>query len=67
MTDFNAWRTEADALLKQYYALDFNDAGFDDVYVRDAWKSGEAPDEFIERVASKYDLDPVSGGYFLTP
>lgn len=67
MTDFDAWRTKADALLKQRYAIDFDDTGFDDAYVHDAWKNGEAPDEFIERVASKYDLDPISDGYVLTP
>lgn len=67
MTDLDAWRTKADMLLKQRYAIDFNDAGFDNAYLRDAWKSGEAPDEFIERIASKYDFDPVSDGYLLAP
>ena len=65
--DFNAWRNAADANLKRRFAIDFIDAGFEDAMLETAWTAGESPDEFVERIATKYDLDLVTPAYVPNP
>lgn len=60
---FADWTANAEANLKRRYAIGLNDAGFGEKYLQEAWRDGEAPDEFVERIALKYDLDPVPVGW----
>lgn len=64
---FANWTAKAEARLKRHYAIGLDDAGFDETYLKEAWRDGEAPDEFVERMALKFDLDPVTVGWTLAP
>jgi hypothetical protein len=61
---FSEWLVAAEAQLKRSYAINFLDAGFDDDFVIQAWRNDETPSEFVERIALKFDLEPVSRHLF---
>lgn len=61
---YSDWRSEADAFLKRGYAIDLADAGISEADLRKHHRQGESPTEFIDGFALKFDLDPVSSGYF---
>lgn len=61
---FSEWLAAADDHLKRSYAISFSDAGFDDAFLMQAWRHEETPSEFVERIALKFDLEPVSRGLF---
>lgn len=62
--EFAKWLAAADDYLKQSYAINFSDAGFDDAFLKQAWRNDETPSEFVERIALKFDLEPVRQGLF---
>ena len=64
---FSDWCAAAEARLKRCYAIDFVDAGFDVAQLHSAWRDGETPTDFVERIAHKYDLDPLANGYLANP
>lgn len=64
---FSDWCAAAEARLKRRYAIDLVDAGFDPDHLRAAWRENETPEEFVERIAQAYDLDPLTNGYFANP
>lgn len=55
------WIREANAYLKQHYAIDFYEGGADEEELVRAAESGDTPKEYAEWWAEKYDLDRVSG------
>ena len=56
---YRDWRDAVDQRLHQIYCITIEDAGFDEEYLTDHWKSNEAPIEFVEWFGNKYDLDPI--------
>jgi len=65
--DFETWRQNAEQLLYQRCAINFEDAGFAEVFLHDAWKAGDAPAGFVEHVALKLDLLPRDENWARTP
>lgn len=61
---FAEWLAAADDHLKQSYAINFSDAGFDDAFLKQSWRNDETPSELVERIALKFDLEPVRQGLF---
>lgn len=57
---FQDWRDAVDRRLHQIYCITIEDAGLDEVYLMDHWRSNQAPSDFVEWYANKYDLDPIS-------
>ena len=57
---FQEWRTLVNDRLLDIYLISIDDAGIDDEYVTPHWESKQAPYEFVEWYALKYDLDPKS-------
>lgn len=64
--NFLDWKAAAEARLLRRYAINFGDAGFEDAYLEGAWRDREVPEEFVERIAQKYDFDPLTNGYSAT-
>jgi hypothetical protein len=56
-TFYHAWREAVDEHLRQFYCITIEDAGFDEEYLLDHWRSNEAPLEFVRWFGNKYDLD----------
>jgi hypothetical protein len=56
---YRDWRDAVDQRLHQIYCITIEDAGFDEEYLMDHWKSNEAPFEFVEWFGNKHDLDPI--------
>jgi hypothetical protein len=56
---YRDWRGAVDARLHQIYCITIADAGIDEKYLIDRWQSNEAPFDFVEWFAIKYDLDPM--------
>jgi hypothetical protein len=57
---FANWRHAVDHRLKAVYLITLDDAGISDEYLKPHWESKEAPNNFVEWFALKYDLDPKS-------
>jgi hypothetical protein len=57
---YRDWRDAVDKRLHQIYCITIEDAGFDEKYLIGHWQSNEAPFDFVEWFANKYDLDPVT-------
>ena len=57
---FHTWRAVVNQRLKKIYAITIDDAGIDDDRLKSHWQSKQAPYEFVEWFANKYDLDPIS-------
>jgi hypothetical protein len=58
-------RDAVDARLQQIYCIPIVDAGIEEKFLTDHWRSNEAPFEFVEWFAIKYDLDPMP--FFVRP
>ena len=58
--NFSKWRAVVNQRLKKVYVLTIDDAGIDDDRLKSHWRSKQAPYEFVEWFANKYDLDPIS-------
>jgi hypothetical protein len=54
------WRDAVNKRLYHAYCITIEDVGFGEKYLVDHWQSNEAPFEFVEWYANKYDLDPIS-------
>jgi hypothetical protein len=54
------WRDAVDKRLVEIYCITIADAGFDEEYLTNHWRSNEEPFEFVEWFGNKYDLDPKS-------
>ncbi|WP_196300560.1 hypothetical protein, partial [Streptococcus pneumoniae] len=57
---FNAWYDSICAYAKKYYLLDPNDMGIEDKtasFIVEGYKNNETPQEFIDYIAEKHDLD----------
>lgn len=54
----SAWVAQVERRLTRQWCINLSDMGFDNAEVTGLWKSGEAPDAFVERIARKYDLIP---------
>jgi hypothetical protein len=57
---FAKWRTHVNDRFKNIYLVTLVDIGMDDEDLKSHWKDKEAPYEFVEWFALKYDLDPKS-------
>ena len=55
---FPKWRRVVDQRLSDIYLITIEDAGIDDERLRSHWQMKQAPFEFVEWFAIKYDLDP---------
>lgn len=55
---YRKWRDGVDQRLLQIYCITIEDAGFDEKYLINHWRSMEAPTDFVEWYGNKYDLDP---------
>jgi hypothetical protein len=53
------WRDTVYMRLSQIYCITIEDAGFDEEYLINHWRSNEAPSDFVEWFGNKYDLDPI--------
>lgn len=53
---FETWRTEAERLLVADYCIDFEDAGFEECYLRKFNAQGVTPREFIDWLGEKHGL-----------
>ena len=56
---FEKWRQQANRELKTRYSIDFCDAGLTEKDLRSYFESFEAPEEFVEWFAIKYDLNSM--------
>lgn len=54
--DCRRWLAEVDRILRREWRIDSADAGWDREDVLRYWGYGEAPAEFVEWFAEKYDL-----------
>jgi hypothetical protein len=50
------WSREANDLLLEVYAISLDDTGLEDSDLEACLDEGEAPSEFVERFAAKFDL-----------
>jgi hypothetical protein len=57
---YRVWRAAVDKRLHQIYCITIEDAGIDEDYLMNHWRSNEPPFEFVDWFAIKYDLDPIS-------
>jgi hypothetical protein len=57
---YREWRDAVDRRLNQTYCITIEDAGFDEGYVTNHWRTKETPADFVEWFGNKYDLDPKS-------
>jgi hypothetical protein len=57
---YRDWRDKVEYRLHQIYCITIEDAGFDEQYLKDHWRSNEAPFDFVEWFGNKYDLAPIS-------
>ena len=55
---FSKWRSTVNRRLKDIYLITIDDAGIDDERLASHWQMKQAPYEFVEWYAIKYDLDP---------
>jgi hypothetical protein len=53
----SAWVAQVDRRLSRW-CITLSDMGFDEEEVAGLWRSGEAPDAFVERITEKYALIP---------
>ncbi len=56
---YRDWRKAVDRRLNQIYCITIVDAGFDEEYLTNHWRSNETPFEFVQWFGNKYDLDPI--------
>ena len=56
---YREWRDAVDRHLHQIYCLSIEDAGFDEDYLLNQFRSKEAPGDFVPWYGNKYDLDPM--------
>ncbi len=56
---YRDWRDAVDQRLVQIYCITIDDAGFDEKYLINQWKSNEPPSDFVEWFGNKYDLNPI--------
>ena len=54
---YRDWRKAVDRRLNQIYCITIVDAGFDEEYLANHWRSNETPFEFVQWFGNKYDLD----------
>lgn len=57
--DFSVWRENAEALFLQRYAIDLDDLGLTEGELEASHRRDPEPNEFVERFALKFDLDPL--------
>lgn len=53
---FGAWIDSVDRVLQLDYAVTIQDVGVAKSALRDIWKAGETPAEYVRWFARKYDL-----------
>ena len=53
---FNKWRKATDLAMSDIYGINTDDAGLDDDWLKNHWRSGEEPKVFVEWFGRKYDL-----------
>jgi hypothetical protein len=53
---YRDWRHAVDQHLHEIYRITIEDAGFDETYLVNHWRSNEAPTDFVEWFGNKYDL-----------
>jgi hypothetical protein len=57
---YRDWRDAVDNRLHQIYCITIEDAGIEEKYLIDQWRSKEAPFDFVERFGKKFNLTPSS-------
>jgi hypothetical protein len=58
--DFSIWKGNVDRLMKLTYAITIEDAGIDDMFLRNHWEERMSALEFVNWFSAKYDLIPIS-------
>jgi hypothetical protein len=53
---YGDWRNAVDECLFQIYCIGIEDAGLDEPYLINHWRSDETPYVFVEWFGNKYDL-----------
>ena len=53
---FVRWTTSVDRNLQSGYAVTIKDVGISECALRDAWKAGDAPVDYVRWFAQKYEL-----------
>lgn len=56
---FESFKAEFESLLKKKYGIDINDCT-DERLLRQEFDTGSKPNEYVEFVAEKYNLDPLN-------
>jgi hypothetical protein len=56
---YRDWRHAVDGRLLEAYCITIEDAGFDEEFLINHWRSNEAPFDFVEWFGNKYELTPV--------
>lgn len=57
--DYPDWRRSVEQRLEKGYCVTITDVGFDEAYLVKHWEEDEPPFEFVEWLATKYDLDKI--------
>ena len=57
---FDQWLSELDRIFMREFGIDHVLAGFSEDEMKDDWTRGEAPDVWVQRIGTKYALQPVS-------
>lgn len=57
---FAEWRKHVNDRFAGLYLVTLADLGVDDEVLRSHWNEKQAPYEFVEWFAIKYDLDPIT-------
>lgn len=60
MMTFEEWLQTSERLLKRNYCLTLIDAGFEHSDLERAWNEGDAPSEYVSRMAMKFDLTSMA-------
>jgi hypothetical protein len=56
---YRDWRHAVEGRLLEVYCITIEDAGFDEDYLINHWRSNEAPFDFVEWFGNKHDLTSV--------
>jgi hypothetical protein len=54
---YGDWRAAVDQRLNEIYCITMEDAGLDEQYLIEHWKSNEVASNFVAWFGNKYDLD----------
>ncbi len=53
---FEKWRKAIDLVMSETYGINSDDAGLDDDWLKNHWRTGELSKDFVDWFGQKYDL-----------